>query len=130
MLNIAIIGGGFGGIYAAKTLIKQYKNNPEVAITLISKTNYFLFIPMLHEVATGGLCGHNLAEPFREICKAKNFTLVKDTVEHVNLEKKKIKTKTTELNYDYLILATGSSTNFYNTPGAEQNALTLKSLED
>lgn len=130
MTHILIIGGGFGGVYAAKQLLHHFKHVKDIAITLISKTNYFLFIPMLHEVATGGLCGHDLTEPFREIISSKNFHFLKDTILSIDLNKKTVKTATTNLAYDYLVLATGSTTNFYNVPGAEQHALTLKSLED
>jgi len=83
--KVLIIGGGFAGVYAAKRLLKE-----NVRVTLVSKTNYFLFIPMLHEVASGNLCGHNLAEPFKDILRGKNFEFVQDTAEFIDLKNKKV----------------------------------------
>ncbi|MBS3147799.1 NAD(P)/FAD-dependent oxidoreductase [Candidatus Woesearchaeota archaeon] len=124
MKKVLIIGGGFAGVYAAKRLLKE-----NVRVTLVSKTNYFLFIPMLHEVASGNLCGHNLAEPFKDILRGKNFEFVQDTAEFIDLKNKKVKLAHCEKEYDYLVLSTGSKTNFFGIPGA-QNCLALKNLED
>src|SRR3989344_2318357 len=108
MKNIVIIGGGFGGVYAAKNLLKLFKHDNNVHITLVNDTNYFLFIPMLHEIATGSLTAANLAEPLREILQGKHFSFVRERAHSVDFKNKKIKTDTMMLSYDYLILATGS----------------------
>ncbi|HLC75457.1 MAG TPA: NAD(P)/FAD-dependent oxidoreductase [Candidatus Nanoarchaeia archaeon] len=128
-MNIVIIGGGFAGVYAARTILKLFKNNPDVHITIVNSTNYFLFIPMLHEVATGSLAAANIAEPLREILHGKNFSFVRERALSVDFKKKKVKTETMALPYDYLVLATGSTVNFFNTPGAE-HCLTLKNGDD
>lgn len=124
MKRVVIIGGGFAGVYAARRLLKE-----NVKVTLVSKSNYFLFLPMLHEVASGNLCGHNLAEPFRDILRGNNFEFIQDTAEFADLKSKKVKLSHCEVEYDYLVLSTGSKTNFFSIPGA-QSALTLKNLED
>ena len=129
MKNIVIIGGGFGGVYAAKNLIKLFKHADGVHITLVNNTNYFLFIPMLHEIATGTLSASSLAEPLREILRGKHFSFVRERAMSVDLHKQKVKTETMTLSYDYLIIATGSMTNYFNTPGAD-HCLTLKNEAD
>ena len=88
--HIVIIGGGFGGIYTAKHLLKKFKNKNNFKITLINRDNYFLFTPMLHEVATGGLNRHNIVEPIREILKADNFEFIKCEVKEVDFNKKRV----------------------------------------
>lgn len=126
MKHIVIVGGGFAGVFAAQGLLKR----ADIKVTLISKKNYFLFVPMLHEVATGGLSGHNLAEPYRNLLHSENFDFVKDEVESIDLKKKTVRCKNCVQRYDYLILSTGSMTNFFGTKGAEEHCFTLKSLED
>lgn len=126
--HIVILGGGFGGIYTAKYLLKELGNKESIKITLINKDNYFLFTPMLHEVATGGLNRHNIVEPIREILKADNFEFIKCAVKEINFNKKLIITSLCDLTYDYLVIALGSSTNFYDVQDARKYCLDLKDL--
>ena len=128
MKNIIVIGGGFGGVYATKRLLHYFKHD-EVCITLINKTNYFLFVPMLHEVATGSLSGYNITEPLREILYGTHFRFVKGEAQSIDLKNKTVSINSHKLHYDYLVLATGSHSNFYSIPGAEKFTLPLKSLE-
>lgn len=132
MKRIIILGGGFGGVYTAKYLLRKLRNRKDVEIILINRTNYFLFTPMLHEVATGGLNRHHIVEPIRSILdhKHKNFRFVKCEIEKIDFSKRKLYSKHGELQYDILILAIGSRANFFNVPGTEQHALCLKSIED
>ncbi len=129
MKKIIILGAGFGGLFAAKHLLQTCKPS-DVEITLINKTNYFLFTPMLHEVATGGLNRHNIVEPIRDILKAKNFNFLLAHVEKVDCNKRIIITSAGNVRYDLLIIAIGATTNFYNTTGAEKYCLTLKDIKD
>ncbi len=128
--KIVIIGGGFGGIYTAKHLLKQFKNNKEIEITLINKENYFLFTPMLHEVATGGLNRYHITESIRDILYAQNFHFLKAEVTEINFEQKMISTNNVCLYYDYLVIAIGATNNFFNISGADKYALQLKNIED
>ena len=130
MKKIVIIGGGFGGIYTCKYLLKKLKNRRDVEINLINKNNYFVFTPMLHEVATGGLNMHSSIEPIREILRAKNFKFIRDEVKEVDLKKKLVYFGSKTIAYDFLVIAIGAKSNFFNTPGVEKYALTLKSLDD
>lgn len=127
-----MLGGGFGGIYTIKNLLKnqnQFKDNIE--ITLINKHNYFLFSPMLHEVATGGLDSTNIIEPIREFFQHNNVNLILGEVQTVDLNSKKVCLQDQNIDFDYFVLATGSKTNFYNnnTLVNNPNVYELKNLE-
>lgn len=126
MKHIVIVGGGFAGVYAARGLLHRH----DIKLTLVNKKNYFLFMPMLHEVATGGLCGHNLAESFRNILKGEHFEFVEDEVTQVDLKEKKVIGKRWNGSYDYLVMGAGSVTNFFGTKGADEHCFTLKSLDE
>jgi len=126
--KILILGGGFGGVYTAHYLLKLLKLE-EAEITLVSKNNFFLFVPMLHEVATGNIRVHNVVHPIREILRGKNFKFFKSTINEIDLNKKKVKTTVGDFDYDYLVVSLGSQTNYYGMPGSE-NCLTLKGLHD
>ena len=129
-VNIVIIGTGFGGIYTLKYLHKLFHDNKKIKITLIGEKNYFLFTPLLHEVATGSITAENIIEPIRKIFGCCTNELIIGKAEKINLEEKTIKVKEDYIKYDYLVISPGSETNFYNTKGAEENCLTLKSIED
>jgi NADH dehydrogenase len=128
--KILIIGNGFGGIYALKNLHKFLKGVKNVELSLIGEKNYFLFTPLLHEVATGGINPINIIEPIREVlgCYLSNFYLGK--AEQINLKEKTVLVNDILVPYDYLVIAPGSETNFFNTKGADKYALTLKSIDD
>ncbi len=128
--KIVILGNGFGGVYALKQLHKLVHKKENVELTLIGEKNYFLFTPLLHEVATGGQNQSNIVEPIRQVlgCCLNNFHLGR--AEFINTREHWVRAGQTVLPYDYLVLATGAATNFYNVPGAPENALPLKSIED
>lgn len=103
-------------------------------MTLVNRTNYFLFTPLLHEVATGSLSRRSVILPIREIVTEDGFELVKGEATRVDLRSKRVFVDCGKadrmLAYDYMIFALGSTTEFFGTPGAEKNSFTLKSLED
>jgi NADH:ubiquinone reductase (H+-translocating) len=127
--RILIIGNGFGGVYALKSLHNLFHNDPNVHITLVGENNYFLFTPLLHEVATGGISPENIIEPLQKVlgCCLDTFHMGKAT--KINLAAHTVEVGEAVLAYDYLILAPGAETNFYGTPGAEQYSLPLKTLQ-
>ncbi len=128
MKKILILGGGFGGIYTAHYLLRELRKE-EARVTLINESNYFLFVPMLHEVATGNIRVHNIVEPIRQILDGENFRFCKATVNSINLESEVVNTNVGEFDYDILVNALGSETNFFGLEGKE-HALTLKDLDD
>jgi len=129
-IRILIIGNGFGGTYALKNLHKFFHNDPRIELSLVGEKNYFLFTPLLHEVATGGINPENIIEPIRKVlgCCLKNFYLGK--AELINLVNHTVKIGNMLLAYDFLILAPGAQTNFYDIPEAEKYSFPLKSIDD
>ncbi len=132
--QIVILGGGFGGIYTAMHLEKQLAHEPNVDITLVNRENFFLFTPMLHEVAASDLDITHIVNPIRKLLHRANF--FEGDVEYIDLPNQRVgvshgyEPHPHELPYDHLVLALGSITNFFNLPGLEEHALTMKSLGD
>src|SRR3989338_5918445 len=133
-IKIVIVGNGFGGTYALKHLHKFLCNDKRVEITIIGEKNYFLFTPLLHEVATGGVDPGHIIEPTHEIFRCCIAKFHVGRAEHINLKERKVKISGVggeeTLLYDYLVLAPGSRTNFYGIPGANKFTLELKSVGD
>lgn len=128
--RIVVLGAGFGGLYTVKELLWYFRNEEEVDITVVNQTNYFLFTPMLHEVATGSVGHHQVVESLRELLYQTKVKLVTTEVGTVDLAKKIVTTKQGPINFDYLVIALGSTTNFYGVPGADKYTITLKNLRD
>lgn len=128
--HIVILGGGFGGLYTYHYLNKFLRSIPHVRITLVSEQNYFLFTPLLHEVATGGLSPSSVVAPVRSVLSLRTSDFCKAKVKRISLTAKKIEMSVGELSYDYLVLALGSETNFCDVPGASEHSFGLKSLAD
>jgi NADH:quinone reductase (non-electrogenic) len=132
--QIVILGGGFGGVYTAMHLEKQLAHEPNVDITLVNRENFFLFTPMLHEVAASDLDITHIVNPIRKLLHRVNF--FEGDVEYIDLPNQCVRVShgyephPHELPYDHLVLALGSITNFFNLPGLEDHALTMKSLGD
>jgi NADH dehydrogenase len=132
--KVTILGGGFGGLYAAMHLDHVLDRYPGLEVTLINRENFFLFSPMLHEVAASDLDVTNIVSPVRRLLKRVNFFA--GEVETIDLERKQVKVSHGfdhhhhELDYDYLIIGLGSVTNFYKIQGLEANALTMRTLGD
>ena len=134
MHRILILGGGFGGIHAALELDRALARRDDLQVTLVTRDNFFLFTPMLHEVAAGDLALDTIVNPLRKLLTRVN-TFV-GNVESIDLDARQVRVShgldghTHDLPYDQLILALGSSTNFFGLPGVERCALTVKSLGD
>ena len=127
--RIVIVGAGFGGIYAYQYLHRLLHRDEKIALSVISERNYFLFTPLLHEVATGAQSRDNVVEPLRgQLCCLDSLHLAR--AEKIDQRKRMLRASSGDIPYDYLVLSLGSKTNFFNTPGAQEHALTLKSLDD
>ena len=126
--QILIVGGGFAGINTYKSLAQSVKDNYH--ITLVDKHNYFLFTPLLHEVATGALDAHHVVEPLEKIL-GDGVRFIQDTIVAFDHELQVVTLeKHDPLNYDIAVLALGSKTNFFDTPGAQKESFILKDLAD
>ena len=132
--RILILGGGFAGLYAAIELEKGLARDPGVEVTLVNRENFFLFTPMLHEVAASDLDITHIVNPVRKLLRRVKF--FDGVVDYVDLPNRRVgvshgrERHGHELEYDHLVLALGSVTNFYNLPGLEECALTMKTLGD
>lgn len=124
--HVVIVGAGFGGLNAARRLRRA-----PVQITLIDRNNYHLFQPLLYQVATAGLEPEQIAKPVRSILRdQENLRFSMAEVHSVNLEERRLETDVGSVAYDYLILAVGAQTDFFDLPGLKESALALKTLND
>ena len=132
--KIVIAGGGFAGLYAANHLDKRLARRPDIEVTLISRENFILFTPMLHEVAAGDLSPGDIVNPLRRILRHVN--VVEAEVNSIDLSAKKIGCVAgvgdmeLEFEFDHLLLTIGSETNFFDLQGVRDWAVTMKSLSD
>ncbi|HZA07238.1 MAG TPA: NAD(P)/FAD-dependent oxidoreductase, partial [Nitrososphaeraceae archaeon] len=157
--RIVILGGGFGGVTVLKKLQNHFQTDVSIDITMVSKDNYLLFTPMLHEIASGMIETRHIVTPIREFCNRSRFYCA--TVKNIDLEKKRVSIRsstsstsamakiiggssslsTTATNilesktqpylyYDYLVIALGSETKFFGMSDIQQNAFTIKTLND
>ncbi|MEO6348260.1 MAG: NAD(P)/FAD-dependent oxidoreductase [Aquaticitalea sp.] len=124
--KIVIIGAGFGGITIAKSL----KNKP-VEVLLIDQHNYHNFQPLMYQIATGGLEPDSIAYPVRRIFREQtNFSFRMAKVMSVETANQTLHTTIGDITYDYLVIATGSTNNFFNFEPVKNKLLTLKSIPD
>ena len=126
--KVVILGAGFAGIYTARALLR--KAGDSLDITIVNRTNYFLFTPMLHEVATGALGHHQVVESIREIMYKTPASFIEGDITNVDLTAKQVVTTGGTVAYDMLIIALGATTNFFGTKGAEEHSFVLKNLAD
>ena len=130
--RVLILGGGFGGVYTALEFEKR--RDPDFEVTVLSGDNYFLFTPMLHEVAASDLDVTHIVNPMRKILKHVNF--INCEVQNIDLANHAVTIlhgfdrHSHVIEFEHLVCALGSTTNFYNIPGLEQRAVTMKSLDD
>jgi NADH dehydrogenase len=124
--RVIIVGGGFGGLYAARGLARS-----PVAVTVVDKHNYHLFRPMLYQVATGLLSADEIAAPIRSILrKQKNADVLMAEVIGVDAQKHLVQTREGEIAYDYLILATGINYNYFGHDEWKETAPGLDTVDD
>src|SRR6202171_6867077 len=130
--RVLVLGGGFGGLYAALHLDKTIARDPDIEVTLVSRENFVLFTPMLPEVAAGDLDLTDIVSPLRQMLKHTNV-LIADVESIYHIERRvtlayDVNRQQKILSYDHLLLALGSETSFFNLPGVEESALTTKSF--
>ncbi len=124
--HVVVVGGGFGGLYAARALAGR-----PVRVTLLDRRNHHLFQPLLYQVATAALNASDIAAPLRSVLRrAKNVTVLLAEVEKVNLAERRLTLDRGELGYDALILAVGAGHSYFGHEDWEVFAPSLKSLED
>ena len=110
--HVVIIGAGFGGLETAKKFLRE-----NVSVTVIDRTNYHLFQPLLYQVATAALSPADIAAPVRGILsKSKNMAVILAEVQAIDVKAKKVKMVDGEIDYDYLIVATGARHSYFGHP--------------
>ena len=130
--RILILGGGFAAISAAKRLGKIAKRHKNIDVDIVSENNYFVFQPMLPEVAAGSIEASHIVNPIRRLCK--NVTFHRAKVDMINTKAKTVTIvgddirKQQHLHYDELIIAMGLSTDMSRIPGMSEHALPMKTL--
>ena len=138
MKKIVILGAGFGGVKTALELHKKYRDNSEIEISIVDKNNYQLFLPALYEIATAVEemtemmpLKKSITVPLQDIFANTKVKIISAEVLSVNATEKKLETKSGQpINFDYLVIATGSETDYFGIAGAKENSLALKSLTD
>lgn len=125
--HVIIVGGGFAGINLAKELV----SSTSFTITLIDRNNYNFFPPLIYQVSTGFLDPSSITYPYRNLFhKHKNFRFRMAELQEVQSEQNKIILDNGSLEYDYLVMATGTHTNFFGLDTLEKHAIPMKTLED
>jgi NADH dehydrogenase len=128
--NILVLGGGYGGIAAAKKLAKHYKKNSNVTITLVDKHPFHTLMTELHEVAGHRVEPDSVRVPYAKVFGASKVKVTLDTIISVDTGKKVAKSAVREYPYDYLVLGSGAEPEFFGIPGIKENSFTLWSFDD
>ena len=132
--RIVIAGGGFAGLYAAMHFDKRLARRADIEVTLISRENFILFTPMLHEIAAGDLYPGDIVNPLRRILR--HVKVVEADVQAIDLNLRRVHCVggvaeyELEFEFDHLLLTLGSETNFFNMDGVRDWAVTMKNLAD
>jgi NADH:ubiquinone reductase (H+-translocating) len=126
--RVLIVGGGFAGLYAARSL----RSDPEVAVTLLDRRNFHLFQPMLYQVATGALSPGEIAQPLRSILsRQRNATVILGEAVGIDVDKREVHVSDGgPIGYDTLIIATGAHHTYFGHEEWAKHAQGLKTLED
>lgn len=126
-MKVVIIGGGFGGMNLAKKLACR----KDFQVTLVDKNNYHFFPPLLYQVSTSFIEPSNISYPFRRMFQGKsNFRFFLGELERIDTENNIVETNTGNVEYDYLVLAMGTQTNYFGMENVKKNALPMKTIDD
>ncbi len=128
--KIVILGGGYGGVAAAKQLYKKYKRRQDIEITLIDKNPYHTLMTELHEIAGSRTEPEAVQVSFHKIFGGKRVNVVIDEITGVDFDSKKLTSDTASYSYDYLVIGAGGAPEFFDIPGVQEHSFTLWSLED
>jgi NADH dehydrogenase len=124
--RVVIVGGGFGGLELAKAL-----RDTDVQVVLVDKQNYHTFQPLMYQVATAGLEASDIVSPFRTILEGQdNLSFRMAEVMCVNTETQVVETSIGLIPYDFLVIATGATTNYFGDEQMARHAIAIKSVED
>lgn len=132
--RVVILGGGFGGVAAARRLERLFPRDHMLDITLVSESNYLLFTPMLAEVASSALQAQNISAPVRAACRYTRFLRARveavDPAGRVVSIRRGAAGRLDTIEFDHLVVALGSVSTSFDLPGVGEHSFTLKTLED
>ena len=128
-IRVCILGSGFGGVSVLTNLKRLTGGNRDIEITLISNKDHFLFTPLLHEAVIGEVSPEHIIFPIKKLqADLGNFNFINESILKLDLDNKTVKTESKSITYDYLVIATGSTTNYFGIKDFEQNAMPMKSV--
>ena len=130
MTRLVVLGSGFGGMEALLTLESRLGKRKDVEIILVSNQNHTLFTPLFPQIVSSYIEPRHIIQTIRDIRRDKKFRFIRDSVIGIDLNDKLVSLSEGELSYDYLVIALGGTTNYFNVPGAESYTFTLKTLQD
>lgn len=128
--RIVVLGAGFGGLEATLALEQRFRSSGRVELTLVNEHNYFLFTPLLPQIVSSYIEPRHIVQSLRDIRRDRAFRILRARALGIDLAQRQLQLDTGPLPYDYLLLALGSATDFFGTPGAAEHCFTLKSLEE
>jgi NADH:ubiquinone reductase (H+-translocating) len=126
--RVVILGGGFAGYTAAKTLCKLTRRRDDVGVMLISRENYFTFWPMLPGIVSSDIDTKNVAQPLRRALIRDGASFRRADIERVDLEKQCVKAGDREFPYNHLIVALGGAPAYFGIPGVEEHAISMRGI--
>ena len=125
--KIVVVGGGFAGV----NFIEELEDNPNFQITLVDANNYNHFPPLLYQVATAFIEASNICYPFRKMFQGKkSLRFQLGSLLQINYEQNYIETDTGLLDYDFLVLAVGTESNYFGLENVKQYSLPMKTVDD
>jgi NADH:ubiquinone reductase (H+-translocating) len=128
--RIVVLGGGYGGVQAAKVLERRLGTRRDVDITLIDKNSYHTLMTELHEVAGGRAEPESVQISFKKIFGGRNITLAMDRIRTIDFETRRLVSDNARYDYDYIVIGAGGEPEFYGIPGIKENAFTIWSFDD
>ncbi len=129
-IKVVILGGGYGGVNAAKKIYRKYKKNKNIDIVIIDKNPYHTLMTELHEVAGSRVEPELVQVSFERIFGGKRVRVVTDEIKAIDFEEKTLKSDKYTYDYDYLVIGAGGEPEFFGIPGVQEHSFTLWSFED
>jgi len=130
MKRIVVLGAGFGGLEATLELERAFRHQPGIEILLVSEQNYFLFTPLLPQIASSYINPRHIVQPVRDIRGRRRFGFRRDDVRAIDAAGRRVALASGALEYDHLVVALGSRSDYFGIPGAREHTWDFKSLED
>ena len=129
-VKVVVLGGGFGGLYAASYLGRSELREYNAEVTLVDRKNYFTFTPLLAEVAAGTLGREHVTYPHRVLARRYGFGFIQETVTGLDIERQLVETPHSELPYDYLVIAVGAEPRYFNNERLERQSVPFTSVDE